>query len=268
MTAGDPNGVRPPTAAVQSATLPGAARSPGAGGNSGRAALLGIAVTTLLVGGMSAAVYSTVAAASERLAHPEARAKPAVAIADHAEAPYCTPQFKEVLERVLHSCGLVSGEARRGCKPTDVQSFAQISGEDFNALFRPLKDRGGVVMYATGKDELDDGAKRLLDDRWVDRKGARYFLVVGRASTVGAAAKNRALSHRRANSILFHLKETTGEPEIEKKVGLLWLGSEFAQLQPEEFCAWRTSQGAPGDGKCDAQAINQSSFVSWVDCRL
>jgi outer membrane protein OmpA-like peptidoglycan-associated protein len=204
-------------------------------------------------------------AANERLVHPEV-AKPKVAIADQAEVAYCTPQFKQVLERVLHSCGLAAeGEgARRGCKPADVKTFASISDDDFNALFTPLKDRGGVVMFDEGRDELDEKAKKLLEERWFARKGARYFFVVARASKTGSQSKNNALSHRRANSVMFHLNQIANDPEIEQKVGLLWLGNEFAQLS-KEYCTWPTSRA---DEKCDEEAINRSAFVSWVDCRL
>ena len=188
-----------------------------------------------------------------------------MAIADQAEVAYCTPQFKQVLERVLHSCGLVEGQSRRGCKPADVKTFASISDDDFNALFRPLRERGGVILFDTGMDGLDDGAKKLIDDKWGDRKGARYFLVVARASKTGSADKNQALSHRRANSVLFQIKESSGEPDVDKKVGLLWLGSEFAQLEPKEFCEWSNSRTGT---KCDDDAINRSAFASWVDCRL
>ena len=213
-----------------------------------------------------AGVRSSVRAAGVRLTAVEAEKekKPAVAIADQAEEKYCTPRFKEVLERVLHSCGLIQGEERRGCKPADVKTFASISDADFNELFTPLKQRGGVIMFDTGKEDLDQGAKDLLDDRFIDRKGARYFFVVARASKTGTSAKNRALSHRRANSVLFRVKETSKDPEIEKMVGLLWLGDEFAQL-PKEFCEWSNSRSGK---KCDDEAINRSAFVSWVDCRL
>jgi outer membrane protein OmpA-like peptidoglycan-associated protein len=226
---------------------------------------------------LTLSVRQTCVAAGARLITPDA-AKPKVATADHAEAPYCTAQFKDVLQRVLHSCGLMEENTRRGCKPADVKTFASISDEDFNALFRPLKERGGVVLFDTGRDDLDEAAKQLIENVWEDRRGARYFLVVGRASTTGTTEKNRALSHRRANSILFRAKELSPEDEeIERKVGLLWLGSEFAQLDPQEFCAWRTSfeggGGAPSSQpgsahKCDDKAINQSAFASWVDCRL
>jgi outer membrane protein OmpA-like peptidoglycan-associated protein len=232
------------------------------------APVLGCAIAMAALFGLTAATRASVASAGERLVTPE-KEKPAVAIADHAEATYCTPQFKQVLERVLHSCGLKGAETRRGCKPADVKAFASISDEDFNALFRPLQGRGGMILFDTGMHELDDGARKLLEERWSDRRGARYFLVVGRASKSGGVDKNRALSHRRANSVLFHIKEISKdretEADIEKKVGLLWLGSEFAQLEPKEFCAWPNSR----DGtKCDDDAVNRSAFASWVDCRI
>jgi len=230
---------------------------------------LGAPLAGALAGGLTlvamlVSINSAVKSAGERLATPESN-KPAVAIADQAEAPYCTPQFKQVLERVLHSCGLAEGESRRGCKPADVKTFASISDEDFNALFRPLHDRGGVVLFDTGMDTLDEGAKKLIEDKWTDRKGARYFLVVARASKTGSPDKNQALSHRRANSVFFHIKESSGEPDVDKKVGLLWLGSEFAQLDPKEFCSWTNSRSGT---KCDDDAVNRSAFASWVDCRL
>jgi outer membrane protein OmpA-like peptidoglycan-associated protein len=159
---------------------------------------------------------------------------------------------------------LSEGESRRGCKPADVKTFASISDQDFNELFTPLKDRGAVIMYDQGMHELDDGAKKVLEEKWFQRKGARYFFVVARASKSGNQAKNRALSHRRANSVMYHLTSLANDPEIDKKVGLLWLGNEFAQLS-QDYCAWGTSR--PNE-KCDEEAINRSAFVSWVDCRL
>jgi outer membrane protein OmpA-like peptidoglycan-associated protein len=224
---------------------------------------VGIGATALLLGALTIALRSSVASAGERLVTPEAE-KPQVAVAQHSEVAYCTPRFKQVLERVLHSCGLSKGEARRGCKPADVKTFASISDDDFNELFTPLKDRGGSILFDEGKDELDDKGKKLLEERWFDRKGARYFFVVARASKTGTPAKNRALSHRRANSVMFHLKAISKDPEIDQKVGLLWLGNEYAQLS-KEYCAWPNSRA---DKKCDEEAINRSAFVSWVDCRL
>lgn len=224
---------------------------------------LGFALTLLTLGGVSLAVRGAVKDAGQRLVLPEAE-KPKVAMAEHAEVAYCTPRFKQVLERVLHSCGLATDGTRRGCKPADVRTFASIDDDDFNELFTPLKERGGVVLFDTGKEDLDAEAKKLLAERWADRKGARYFFVVARASKTGSPDKNRALSHRRANSILYYLKEISNDPEIDKKVGLLWLGNEFAQLS-KEYCKWPNSRAGK---KCDDESINRSAFVSWVDCRL
>jgi hypothetical protein len=228
-------------------------------------ATVGLLSTVLLLGGLTLAVRSSVASARERLTTVEIQAeKPKVAVAGHAEVAYCTPRFKQVLERVLHSCGLATGDSRRGCKPADVKTFASISDDDFNELFTPLKERGALVMYDMGKEDLDDRARKLLEDKWFDRRGARYFFVVARASKTGSPDKNRALAHRRANSVLFRLKEVDKDPEIDKKVGLLWLGNEFAQLS-KEYCQWPNSRP---DTKCDEEPINRSAFVSWVDCRL
>jgi outer membrane protein OmpA-like peptidoglycan-associated protein len=241
-------------------------RAPSASSHVGaKAALIGLVAGAVLCAGTALAVRSWTRTAAHNLVEPE-KEKPKVAIADQAEVAYCTPQFKQVLERVLHSCGLAAeGEgARRGCKPADVKTFASISDDDFNALFAPLKDRGGVIMFDEGRDDLDDRAKKLLEERWYARKGARYFFVVARASKTGSQGKNNALSHRRANSVMFFLSSLANDPEIEKKVGLLWLGNEFAQLS-KEYCSWPNSR--PNE-KCDEEPINRSAFVSWVDCRL
>ncbi len=224
-----------------------------------------VGATTAVVGllAVSAMVGGSVLAAGRRLQHPE-EDRPQVAIAAQSEVGYCTPRFKQVLERVLHSCGLTGGGDRRGCKPADVKTFAAISDSDFNELFTPLKDRGAVIQFDNAKDELDPAAKKLLEDKWFDRKGARYFFVVARASKSGTQQRNQALSHRRANSVMFDLKSVANDPEIDSQVGLLWLGAEFAQLSTD-YCTWSTSR--PNE-KCDEEAINRSAFVSWVDCRL
>ncbi|HEV8550971.1 MAG TPA: hypothetical protein VGQ57_18115 [Polyangiaceae bacterium] len=233
------------------------------GGLSAMAGVVGAAGGVALLVAATLGVKVWVGSATERLEHPAAE-KAKVAIADQAEVGYCTPRFKEVLERVLHSCGLAQDETRRGCKPADVKTFASISDADFNELFTPLKERGAVILFDEGMQDLDEGAKKLLEDKWFQRKGARYFFVVARASKSGNQAKNRALSHRRANSVMFDLTSVANDPEIDKKVGLLWLGNEFAQLS-KDYCSWPSSR--PNE-KCDEEAINRSAFVSWVDCRL
>jgi outer membrane protein OmpA-like peptidoglycan-associated protein len=230
-------------------------------------AIVGGAAGFLLLLTMTLTVRGAVRGAAERLEKPAAKnetAETKVAIADNTEAPYCTPGFKTVLQRVLNACGLVGGETRRGCQPADVKTFASISDDDFNALFTPLKDRGAVIMFDDNSDALDADGKKMLEERWLDRKGARYFFVVARASKSGTAETNRALSHKRANSVLLDLNEQFHDPDLDKQVGLLWLGSEFAQLG-KEYCEWPISRkGKP----CAAEAINRSAFASWVDCRL
>ncbi|HEY3494010.1 MAG TPA: hypothetical protein VGK73_04960 [Polyangiaceae bacterium] len=235
---------------------------PAPSSGSGIAGWLGATGVVVLAIVTAISVRVWVSSAANRLEHPAD--KPKVAVADQAEVAYCTPRFKEVLERVLHSCGLAQDETRRGCKPADVKTFASISDADFNELFTPLKDRGAVILFDEGMQDLDDGAKKMLEDKWFQRKGARYFFVVARASKTGNQAKNRALSHRRANSVMYHLTSIANDPQIEKKVGLLWLGNEFAQLS-KDYCSWPTSRT---NEKCDEEAVNRSAFVSWVDCRL
>ncbi len=235
----------------------------GESSGSGLASLVGLGGGVALVLAMTLFVRVSVSSAGERLGKPEAK-KPVVAVADNSEEPYCTPAFKEVLQRVLNSCGLVGGEARRGCQPADVKTFASITDSDFVALFTPLKQRGAVLMFDDNQESLDPGAVKTLEDRWSDRKGARYFFVIARASQKGSPEVNRSLSHKRANSVFFHLQEQFKDPELEKKVGLLWLGEEFAQL-PKEYCTWPNSRS---EKPCTEEAINRSAFVSWVDCRL
>lgn len=223
--------------------------------------IVGPAAAAVLILLTSIWVRSEVDSAVDRLKNPEAPTQ--VAVAAHAEASYCTPEFKQVLQRVINACGLVGSGARRGCKPADVKSIASISDADFNALFLPLKDRGGIVMFDEGKDNLDEAASRMVQERWADRRGARYFFIVSRGSKSGTIERNRVVSHKRANSVFFLINEMTKDPEIEKQVGMLWLGKEFAQL-PKEFCEWKRSR----DSKCDEESINRSAFISWVDCRL
>ncbi|HEV3193820.1 MAG TPA: hypothetical protein VGY54_25115, partial [Polyangiaceae bacterium] len=128
-----------------------------------RAEVVGGAVGAALVLVATASVAAMVHGAKTRLEHPETAAQQSVAVADDAEVAYCTPAFKQVLQRVLNACGLVGTEQRRGCQPADVKTFASINDEDFNALFTPLRDRGAVLMFDENSDLLDDGAKGLLE---------------------------------------------------------------------------------------------------------
>ncbi len=225
-----------------------------------------VMVMAVAFAGVGLSTRSLVGSAVERLetgAQSPPPAEKAPLVASTAEDAYCTADLKAVLRRVLTSCGLIGG-GRRGCQPDEVRNVAQISDADFNALFRPLSRRGGVVLFDVGKEELDEGAKALIDDLWADRRGASYFFVVARASTDGPTVKNRVLSHKRANSVLFYLQERFKDPDIEKQVGLMWLGEEFAQLG-REFCDWRNSRPA---SPCREEVINRSAILSWIDCRL
>lgn len=225
---------------------------------------IALGLSPVVLGGALLFVHHDVRAAAERLDKPQAQAE-TVAIADNADAPYCTLQFREVLQRVVNACGLVGQQERRGCQPVDVKSFASIDDADFNALFSPLEKRGAIVMFDDNSDKLDDAGKRVLQAAWEDRRGARYFFVVARASKTGSTDGNRVLSHKRANSVNFFLQELTKDPDLDKQVGLLWLGSEYAQL-PKDYCqSWTTSRTGT---QCTTEAINRSAFASWVDCRL
>ena len=224
-------------------------------------------VMLALLAGLGLGARTMVTRAAERLASPgvtsDAEPRPEPVLAATSEDEYCSEHLKTVLRRVLTNCGLIGG-GRRGCQPGELKTIAQIDDADFNDLFNPLEKRGGIVLFDLGKEELDDGAMELLDRLWADRRGASYFLVVARASTDGDTERNRALSHRRGNSVLFHLQERWKDKDIEKKVGLLWLGEEYAQLG-DPFCAWDSSRK---DAECKEETINRSAVVSWIDCRL
>jgi outer membrane protein OmpA-like peptidoglycan-associated protein len=255
----DPGGQDPAHAQFEEPPGHDAPKSPGL--------LHGIVVSSVALLVVLGLIGSSVKSAARRLeAHGAGAAAQKVAMAQEAEVAYCTPDFKTVLERVLHSCGLATSSERRGCKPADIKTFAAIDDADFNALFQPLKERGGVIMFDEGSDVLDEAGQKLLDERWFARQGARYFFVVARASKTGTPDQNRALSHRRANSVLLHLQQLgeDSEEELNQRVGLLWLGNEYAQLGMD-YCAWpRSREQAP----CGEEPINRSAFVSWVDCRL
>jgi hypothetical protein len=189
---------------------------------------------------------------------------PQVAIASAADEGYCTRDLKKVLRRVLQSCGLLGSGELRGCKPIEAKNVATMSGDDFNALFVPLADRAGIIQFAKDSAELDDADVGLLDKIFADQRGASYFFVVARSSPEGAVRHNRKLSEKRAGAVLDHLRKQFNDPDLDREVGLLWLGEEFAQLD-EEFCKWQRS--GPRD-KCDTVDLNRSSFVAWIDCRL
>ena len=201
-----------------------------------------------------------------------ARLAEAAAVSSTEQAPvaaasdvgYCSPQLKRVLRRVLMSCGLVGGNAARGCQPVQAKNVATMSGQDFNALFKPMKDRGGIVQFELDKSDLDPGALALIDQVFADQRGASWFFVVSRSSPEGTIEHNRELSKARAEAVMGHLRDKFKDPDLDKEVGMLWLGKEFAQLETE-FCQWkRSATGA----SCTSEEINRSAFVAWIDCQL
>lgn len=187
-----------------------------------------------------------------------------IAVASPSDETYCTPALKEILRRVLTSCGLVKGQQGRGCQPVDAQKVANMSGDDFNALFAPLSKRAAIIQYDRDNADLDDGGKALLEKTFSDQRGASYFLTVARTSPEGSTVHNRELSQARAEAALEHLEQKFSDPDLEREVGLLWLGEEFAQLD-EQFCGLSRSRA---EQNCTSEQLNRSAFVAWIDCRL
>lgn len=216
-------------------------------------------LTTIFVGS-----WTSNAASRLQAAEAEASNAPQVAVASQANEAYCTPRLQKILRRVLTSCGLIKGAAGRGCEPVDAKSVATMSGEDFNALFLPMKKRGAIVQYDQNSTKLDESDLAVIDRTFVSRGGASYFFVVSRASPEGSEEANRQISRERAESVLSHLREKFHDPELDDQVGLLWLGEEFAQLDPS-FCDW-TRSGA-GEA-CSPEDLNRSAFITWIDCTL
>jgi outer membrane protein OmpA-like peptidoglycan-associated protein len=225
------------------------------------ALVVALAVPTLTVASWTGAAGDRVAAEQ---AEAGAAGKGKAATASASDVGYCSPDLKRILRRVLQSCGLIGGEGVRGCQPVQAKNVATMSGGDFNALFRPMKDRGGIIEFEKAKAELGPEDTGLVDKIFSDQRGASYFFVVARASPEGSVDINRELSKQRAETVLAHLRQTFNDPDLDKEVGLLWLGEEFAQLE-QEFCEWRRS-GDPN--QCKAEQINRSAFIAWIDCTL
>jgi outer membrane protein OmpA-like peptidoglycan-associated protein len=187
-----------------------------------------------------------------------------VATASAANEHYCNGNLKQILRRVLTSCGLIRGTGSRGCQPLQARQVAAMSGGDFNALFVPLAQRAAIIQFDQDKSDLDPAAMELLERTFADQRGASYFLVVARASPEGSTEHNRELSRRRADTVLEEIKSKFNDPELEQEVGLLWLGEEFAQLD-QQFCQWKRSRS---DQSCGSADLNRSAFIAWIDCRL
>jgi len=224
-----------------------------------------VGVVLLMLPAVLVSSWTGAAAARLEEAKVQAAAEPAaVAVAAAANEEYCTADLKKILRRVLQSCGLLNSGGGRGCQPVDARNVATMSGEDFNALFLPMTQRGGIVQFEHSSEVLDGADTQLIDKLFADRRGASYFFVVARASTDGSETFNRELSRKRAESVLTHLQATFDDPDLGSQVGLLWLGEEYAQLDPS-FCEWQRS--GPGEA-CNPEDLNRSAFITWIDCTL
>ena len=209
-----------------------------------------------------ALISAWASAAQTRLKETSSAAKD-VAIASVSNDSYCTPQLKAIIRRVAGACGLIEGGGGRGCQPMEAKKVAALSGDDFNALFKPLAKRAHIIQFDSSKVELDADAASAVEKAWSDQRGASFFFVVSRASTDGAAEFNETLSRDRAKGVLTHLQGKFKDEDLKNQVGLLWLGEQYAQLG-DEFCAWKRSRSA----ECTATEINRSAFVAWIDCAI
>jgi len=225
--------------------------------------ILRIGVLAVLLALPATATGIWINSAEARLEQPSAGPGEAAPVAAASDVEYCNPELKRILRRVLMSCGLVGGNAARGCQPVQAKNVATMSGDDFNALFRPMKDRGGIIQFDKDKSELDADDIALTDKVFSDQRGASWFFVVSRASPEGSVEYNRELSKARAEAVMKHLRERFSDPDLDKEVGMLWLGKEYAQLATE-FCAWKRSS----TGSCTSDDINRSAFIAWIDCQL
>ena len=119
----------------------------------------------------AAATAKWIGSAETSLAEATAPAE-APAVDAASDVAYCNPELKKILRRVLMSCGLVGGNAARGCQPIQAKNVATMSGGDFNALFRPRKERGGIVQFELDKSDLDGADTALVDKVFADQRGA------------------------------------------------------------------------------------------------
>jgi len=220
----------------------------------------GLLVAALLIPVLMVAGWAS--AAGTRMKQNEGSTKD-IAVASLSDDAYCTPALKAIVRRVAGACGLLEAGGGRGCQPMEARKVAALSGDDFNALFRPLAKRAQIIQFDLGKTELDADAQSAVEKAWAAQRGASFFFVVSRASTDGASDFNETLSRDRAKAVLTHLQEKFKDEDLKNQVGLLWLGDQYAQLG-DEFCGWNRSRS----DKCTPMEINRSAFVAWIDCAI
>jgi outer membrane protein OmpA-like peptidoglycan-associated protein len=223
-----------------------------------------IAIAAALLALLAILTAVWIKSAEARLSETSSTTGESAPVAAASDANYCNPELKRILRRVLMSCGLAANGESRGCQPVQARNVATMSGPDFNALFLPMKDRGGIVQFELDKSELDGKALTLIDQLFADQAGASWFFIVARSSPEGTIEHNRDLSKARAEAVMNHLREHFKDPDLDKEVGMLWLGKEYAQLNTE-FCQWKRSAA---DAGCTSEEINRSAFIAWIDCQL
>ena len=91
-----------------------------------------------------------------------AAAEPQAAVAQNANAGYCTPELKQILRRVLQSCGLLQSGGVRGCQPADAAQVAALSGGDFNASTAVLRSPWPLTMMDTVGASSDTNLSPLV----------------------------------------------------------------------------------------------------------
>lgn len=165
--------------------------------NTQRFGLLGAAIVIPII------LVSSWASGAQKRLNENVSATKDVAIASVSDNSYCTPQLKAIIRRVAGACGLIEGGGGgRGCQPMEAKKVAALSGDDFNALFKPLSKRAHIIQFDSAKTELDPEALTTVEKAWSDQRGASFFFVVSRASTDGASDVNEGLSRDRAKGVL------------------------------------------------------------------
>ena len=120
---------------------------------------------------------------------------------------------------------------------------------------RPLDRNPHVPLWGTAEFMAPEHASRRVDRRGdIYSVGCILYLTVSRRLPFVAES---------AEAVMAHLRRQFQDPDLEKEVGLLWLGEEFAQLDTQ-FCGWKRSSSAA----CSPEEINRSAFVAWIDCQL
>jgi hypothetical protein len=134
-----------------------------------------LALATLLAVALPAGLWTR--ASATRLTESLGKASE-VATASVSNQGYCNGALKQILRRVLTSCGLIQGGGSRGCQPLQARQVAAMSGGDFNSLFVPLSERAAIIQFDQDKADLDPAAMELLEKN-LRRPAGRVLLPGG-----------------------------------------------------------------------------------------